>query len=151
MRDVKSVILVVVIILLIAAAGGLTYMISNGQDPLVFFNTKATESDDNIDPNLLADAGDATNDPIPDEPTPTPTIRFTSTSPTPTISGSLNPTMTPTGLPSPTPKITSLPETGGATTPTPTQAEKLPVAGVSDYINPAIISGGLLILLAMML
>jgi len=152
MRDVKSIVLVIVIVVLIGSAGVLTYMISNGQDPLVLFNTRASSEDEFADPNLLANAGDASNDPIPDEASPTPTISFTSTSPTLAPSGSVNPTMTPRVTPSPIPvEEAELPETGGGTTVTPTPIEALPVAGPSDFINPAIISGAILILLAMIL
>jgi len=143
MRDAKSIILVIVILVLIGSAGVLTYMISNGQDPLVLFNTRASSEDEFADPDLLAAAA-----------SPTPTISFKSTSPTPSPSGGLNPTMTPQVTPSQTPTPTEeakLPETGGGLTVTPTPVEALPVAGPSDFINPAVISGALLVLLAFML
>lgn len=143
MRDMKSVVLVIVLILLISVVGFLTYMISNGQDPLVLFNSRATDNNEGVDSDLLANAGDGSNDSIPDELSPTPTTSFTSTSPT----------ITPINTTTLQPSITLLPETGGGTTstPTPTPTEELLVAGISDYINPLIISGGILILLAMLL
>jgi len=152
MRDVKSIVLVIIIVVLIGSAGVLAYMISNGQDPLVLFNTRASSEDEFADPDLLANAGDVSNDPIPDENSPTPTISFMSTSPTLAPSGRVNPTMTPRVTPSSSPiEEAELPETGGGTTMTPTPVVALPVAGPSDFINPAIISGGLLVLLAMIL
>lgn len=145
MRDIKSVVLVIVLILLISVVGFLAYMISNGQDPLVLFNSRAVDNNEGVDSDLLANAGDGSNDSIPDELSPTPTTSFTSTSPT----------ITPINTTTLQPSITSLPETGGGTTstptPTPTPTEELLVAGISDYINPLIMSGGILILLAMLL
>lgn len=136
MGDAKSIMLIIVIVILIGSAGILTYMISNGQDPLILLNTRATEEDG-----------------FSDEATPTPTVSFTSTSPTVEPSESINPTMTPTKTPMPEPSITTLPDTGGGSTitPIPTQVEALPVAGPEDFINPAVISGGILILLALIL
>jgi len=140
MRDAKSIILVIVILVLIGSAGVLTYMISNGQDPLVLFNTRASSEDEFADPDLSAESA-------------TPTIGYTSTSPTLSPTGGLNPTMTPQVTPSktPTPTMAELPETGGGATVTPTPVVALPVAGPSDFINPAVISGALLVLLAFML
>jgi len=88
MGDVKSVILVLVIILLIGAAAFLTYMISNGGDPLVLFNTRAT-SQDEMSEDFLADSGDPANGIISDEPSPIPT--YASTSPASTPSASVSP------------------------------------------------------------
>lgn len=139
------------IIILIGSAGVLTYMISNGQDPLVLLNTRASNDEGSPNTSTLENPGDGTNDPIPNGETITPTISFSSTSPTPTPAEAVNPTMTPKLTAIATPTVAELPETGGGETVTPTPVEELPVAGPSDFINPAIISGGILILLAMAL
>lgn len=138
MRDTKSIILVVVIVILIGVAGFFTYLIANGEDPLVLLNSQASEGDPlltNLDPNA------------------TPTPEFTSTSPSPAVSITTTVTSSASLLPSasPMPTITSLPETGGGViyvTATPTPVTQLPDAGSNDFIYPVIFGGLLLVSIA---
>lgn len=164
MKTVKMVLLIFIIVILLAVAGYLTYVISNGSDPLVLLSSFAQTGteDDPLDETLLADA---------DTLTPSPTVGFTSTSPSPDVSGtasvspspSVSPgfdalsgttpspteTLTPTPTETLTPTPSVLPETGGYSTPTPEVT--LPVAGVGDYLHPMILGGGILVLLALLL
>lgn len=136
MRDTKSIILVVVIVILIGVAGFFTYLIANGEDPLVLLSSQASEGDP-----LLSNA--------------TPTPEFTSTSPSPAVSITTTVTPSVSLLPSatPIPTLTSFPETGGGViyvTATPTPIENLPVAGSSDLIYPVIFGGLLLVSIALL-
>ncbi|MBP9691636.1 hypothetical protein KBD81_06175 [Candidatus Woesebacteria bacterium] len=151
--DGKTIFLIIIIVVLVGAAGYLTYLISNNENPLVLLNSRASEAE--ADP-LLAQAA-----------TPTPTVSFTSTSPTPTkavganttpgVTGTVTPTraagsLSPTSMTTPTPS--TLPATGGGAvyvTATPSPIGSLPVAGFGDFLKPAAIGGGILIIAALLL
>ncbi|MCR4285966.1 MAG: hypothetical protein NUW00_03685 [Candidatus Kaiserbacteria bacterium] len=152
--DGKTITLIIVIVVLVGAAGYLTYLISNNQNPLVLLNSRASEGE--TDPLLAQGAG-----------TPTPTVSFTSTSPTPTPAVGANTTPQPSGTVTPstslsptiiktstTPSPSTLPSTGGGAiyvTATPSPVGSLPVAGFGDFLRPAVIGGGILIIAALLL
>lgn len=166
--DAKSAILIVVIAVLIGAAAYLTYLIQDGSNPLVILFSQASEEDGFVDDGefLALAPRDAAGG-------PTPTIAYSSTSPTPAGSGigdtfppqaTLAPTAaagsaaqptpspTPTKTPTPSPTPAQLPITGGGNDdPTPTPIQQLPVAGVEDYVKPAVFGGVILILGALLL
>jgi len=153
MGNVRSIVLIIIILILIGTAGFLTYLIANGQDPLVLFNSNAAE--DSFDLNqteqdLLASAGDLSTTPTPPE--------FTSTSPSPSASTTPrtdSPNATLTATITTTIEPTILPDTGGGNvvyvTATPTPVSKLPVAGVGDFLYPAILGGLFLLSLAFLI
>lgn len=148
--DTKSAILIIIIVVLVGAAGYLTFLLSDGTNPLILFTSQASDEDLLVDDPLLDD-----EDPLlaqtEEGPTPSPTISYMSTSPTPTPTTGLTVlSPSPSPLISEDPEPSELPETGGLLTATPTPVTELPTAGITDYL-PAVFGGVLLIFVAMLL
>jgi len=149
LKDPKTIIPLFIIIILIGVAGYFTYLISNGEDPLVLISSRASSG--GIDNNL-------TSDPVDDPASPTPSVTFTSTtltpkvSVTPNISEALSPTAIPISTPSAsiTVIVTQIPTVSPVVS-SPTPITQLPVAGINDFLTPVVIGSGALILLALFL
>lgn len=131
---IKTILLLGIIGILLGGAIFMTYIITTGSDPLVIFNSKASEDNDG---NLLADNGLKS---------PTPTFKSTS----PAVK---RPTLTPTQKAislTVSPTLNASPTITRITTPTPTPLTELPVAGGETHIVRFILGGGLLVFLSLL-
>jgi hypothetical protein len=155
MKEPKKILLLVVIVILIASVAYLSYIMQDGSNPLLIFNTRASTNADDLltdeGPLPTDDPGDAGSDPIVEE-SPTPTteadsLAYLSTSPTVSPTVAVNPSISPTETATPSPTLVA------EMTPTaiPTAVENLPVAGIGDHLPSVIIGGAALILLAFFL
>ncbi len=172
MKNRKTTLLLAIILILTAASLYLVYIIQDGSSPLAIFNTRASEEDTTLDEelnNLLAQVDNS----------PTPTVPYKSTSPSPTVTngpgGPTSPSTTLSPIPSvsitaavsPTAKVSvtvpASPTPSGniiyvTATPmpidsyiSPTPITTLPVAGIADHLPAFILSGGLLVAIALFL
>ncbi|PIQ73528.1 hypothetical protein COV58_02050 [Candidatus Roizmanbacteria bacterium CG11_big_fil_rev_8_21_14_0_20_36_8] len=149
LKDPKTIIPLFIIIILIGAAVYFTYLISNGDDPLVLISSRASNGGSD---------NDLTSDPVDDLAYLTPTVLYTNTtltpkaSITPNVSEALNPTTTPISTPtiSITVIITQIP-TELPIVASLTPITQLPVAGINDFLIPIVIGSGALIIFALFL